>query len=89
MNTYELTFMLADEKEVKAIQTAIKTLDGKVVSEKAWGERELAYSIGKSSKAFYYTWSIKLDSSKVSELKEKINFSEKCMRYLLITSDEE
>ncbi len=89
MNTYEFTFLLGDEKEVKSMQTTLKAVEGKVVSEKAWGEKELSYPIGKANKAFYYTWIIQLDSAKVTDFKQKINFGEKCLRYLLINSEQE
>lgn len=71
------------------MQASIKSVDGKVVSEKSWGERELAYPIDKAVKAFYYTWIVKLDPAKISDFKEKINFGEKCMRYLIVSVDED
>jgi small subunit ribosomal protein S6 len=86
MTKYELTFLLATEEELKKIKELIKSLSGKIVGEKEWGEKTLAYPIKKNRTAFFYNWLIEMETKKINELRRKLNFEEKLIRYLLLIS---
>jgi ribosomal protein S6 len=84
MNRYELTFLLNSEEEKKTVSSLLTSLDGKVVEEKHWGKLQFAYPINHKTSADYFTWVIDVDNKKVAELKKKLNFDEKLIRYLLL-----
>jgi len=87
MTKYELTFLLEKEDEAKNIQTLITSLSGKVAQENNWGRKELAYHIKKQNNALFYNWIIEMPLDKLSDLKKKLNFNEKILRYLLLKID--
>lgn len=87
MEKYELTFLLENEEELKTLANLLKSLTGKLVDEKKWGKLPLAYPVDKLESANYFTWTINIDNKKVAELKKKLNFNEKLMRYLLLKKD--
>lgn len=84
MSTYELTFLLNNEEEIKSLTDLVNSLKGKIVEEKKWGKRQLAYPIKKLSSAYYYTWKVDIDHKKVPELERKMNFNEKLIRHILL-----
>lgn len=84
MSAYELTFLLNEEAEIKNLKDLLTSLSIKVTEEKNWGKRTLSYPIKKQDSANYYTWSIDADTIHIKELKNKLNFNEKLMRYLLL-----
>ncbi len=86
---YELTFLLNDESELEPMQKLVAAANGKVVKETKWGSRKLTYPIKKQTSAFYYTWDLEIDANQVSELKKKLNFNEKLLRYLLLKAETE
>lgn len=87
MSKYELTFLLENEEEVKNIQALLKLQSGEVAEEKKLGKLQLEYPIKKHSSAFYFTWSINIDKKNVTELRKKLNFHEKLIRYLLLEKE--
>lgn len=87
MNQYELTFLLETEEEVKSVQDLITALKGKILKEEAWGKKALSYRIKKHRSAFYYHNSFDIDRKNIQELRKKLNFNEKIIRYLLLKAD--
>lgn len=83
---YELTIILKDKGELKNIKELIVTLKGKVEKEEDWGEKTLAYSIKNNNTAHFFNYAITIDKSQISELKKRLNFNEKILRYLLLIS---
>ncbi len=84
---YEFTFLLPEEAEAKTIQELIHSQKGKIQNEEAWGKKILAYPIkkhGRQTAAFYYHWLLDLEQNQITELKKKLNFNEKLIRYLLL-----
>lgn len=81
---YELTLLLNEGNELKNIKDLIASLDGKTVKEEDWGDKTLAYSIKGQPKAHFYNFVIEIDKKKVTELKKKLNFNDKLLRYLLL-----
>jgi len=84
MTKYEMTFLLNEESELKNIKETIESLSGKIVKENDLGKKILAYPIKKLNSARFYNFLIEIDKGKLLELKKKLNFNEKLIRYLLL-----
>ncbi len=84
---YELTFLLNEESELGIIKKLIESLSGKILGEEAWGKKTLAYPIKKSRTANFYSWTLEMEEKNMSELRKKLNFSEKLLRYLLLVAE--
>jgi len=87
MITYELTFLLNGDAELKNLKALISKQSGKVIKEDAWGEKTLSYPIKKLRSANFYNWTVELDQTKISDLKKELNFNENLLRYLLLKID--
>ena len=81
---YELTFLTKEETELKNVKELIESLKGKVVKEEKWGEKTLAYAIKKNHTALFYNFLFEMDKKNIAELKKKLNFNDKILRYLLL-----
>ncbi len=84
---YEFTFLLPDEAEIKGIKDIVTSSKGKVEKEEAWGQKTMMYPIKKINQSYYYHWTIDVDKNQVAEMKKKLNFNEKLIRYLLLKKD--
>lgn len=84
---YELTFLLNEEAELKNIKDLIEAQKGKVLIEEKWGKKTLCYLIKKLSEANFYNWTIEIEEKNVQELRKKLNFNEKMIRYLLLQKE--
>jgi len=87
MTQYELTFLLNEEAELKTLKDLVTSLDGKISKEEKWGERTLAYRIKGLYKANYYQWHLDMPKSNAMELRKRLQFNEKLIRYLLLVID--
>lgn len=84
---YELTFLLNEKEELKNLKELIASQKGKILKEEDWGEKTLSYPIKRNDKAHFYNYIIEIEKSSVPELRKKLNFNEKLMRYLLLVSE--
>lgn len=84
---YELTFLTKEESELKNIKDLIEFFKGKVTREEKWGEKTLAYSIKKNHTALFYNFQLEIDKKNIAELKKKLNFNDKILRYLLLVKE--
>lgn len=84
---YELTFLLKEETELTKIKELVESFSGKIIKEEKWGEKSLVYPIKKNHTALYYQWQIEIDKKKVNEMRKKLNFNEKLVRYLLLIKE--
>ena len=84
---YELTFLLNEETELAVMKDLLKNQGAKLLSEESWGKKNLVYPIKKQSAASFYHWKIELEKKKVSDLRKKLNYNEKLIRYLLLISE--
>lgn len=87
MQTYEFTFLVADEKDAAKVKKTLKEANGSVIAEKAWGKRSLAYPINKNTEGYYFTWNIKIEKADIATFKSKLSFSELFARYLLLQNE--
>ncbi len=85
--TYDLTFLLNEESELENIRKLIEFLSGKILEEEKWGKKTLAYRIKKNTTAEFYCWKFEMEQKKINELRKKLNFNEKLLRYLLLNSE--
>jgi small subunit ribosomal protein S6 len=83
---YELTIILKDKEELKNIKDLVTNLKGKVEKEEDWGEKTLAYPIKNNKTAHFFNYAVAMEKDKVTEFKNKLNFNEKLLRYLLLIS---
>lgn len=67
----------------------LEASSGTLQNEEKWGKRTLAYPINKETSAEYFTWKIEIGEANLNELKKKLNFNEKLIRYLILKSDEQ
>jgi len=91
MNKYELTMILDGKTGAtkKKSQTAkitkiVEISKGKVLSEKEWGVRDLAYKIDKSETGLYLFFELELEPKAVRALNDKLRTDSDLLRYLLI-----
>ena len=84
---YELTFLVKEENETKAVKELVEACKGKVTKENKWGEKTLAYKIKKNHTAHFYNFEIEIDKKSVLDFKNKLNLSEKVLRYLLLVKE--
>lgn len=78
---------MVDEKDQKGLKDLISSLSGKILDEKNHGLKRFAYDIKKQKEGHLYEWLLEIDLAKVSELKKKIGFEGKVLRYLIIKQD--
>jgi ribosomal protein S6 len=83
MNKYEFVFLIKEAEGLKELKELFSSLAGKILSEKGYGKKKLAYSIGKQGTADRYEWIIEIESDKISEFKKKLGFNDKILRHLL------
>lgn len=87
MSRYELVFLLANEEELKNIKDMLKAASGKLLEEKKWGEKSLAYPIKKASSANFFEWVLEMETGALADFKKKLGFNDKIIRYLLLKQD--
>lgn len=82
---YQLVFLLKKKEEEEIIKKIVENF-AKIIKTETWGEKTLAYPIKKNHKAYYFNNIIEIDPKKTLELKRKLNFEEKLLRYLLLVN---
>ena len=93
MQKYELTVVMAEgatAAKKKALEEKltkfVEAMDGKVGKVNDWGEKPLAYKIGKSLAGTFMVFPLELNSDKVKQVDTKLKAEEGVIRYLLIKS---
>ncbi len=81
---YEITYLVETEDKSKLVTDIITAAGATYTETKKWGQRELAYPIKKNMRAFYYTGIIECAGALVTEIKQKLNFADVAIRYLII-----
>jgi small subunit ribosomal protein S6 len=91
MQKYELTVVLdgkvtpAKKKSVRAsLEKVIASLKGKIGTVEDWGEKPLAYKIGKSESGNLIFFPLELDADAAKELPLRLKQEETVLRHLLI-----
>lgn len=84
METYEITYLVDSAEKSRAVREVITQAGANYKETKDWGERDLAYMIGKNAKAFYFTGTIKTIPTNITEIKKKLNYSNVAIRYIIL-----
>lgn len=84
MNYYELVFLLSKKDDENIVKKILNETNAKILKEETWGEKTLAYPIKKNRSAFYFIYQIEINKKNVLELRKRLNFEEKVLRYLLL-----
>lgn len=90
MSEYELLIAIAEDQSETAQKELLTQLTGLVEKAKgevaqtdSWGNKTLAFSIGKSKNAFYYLLSLKGDESLPKTVFNALKNEDKVLRHLL------
>ena len=89
MNSYELVFILKEDKEdqLKKIADVITSMQGAVENKTGWGKKTFAYPIKKHDAGYYYLWNFSMAPQGLKEFKKKLAYDEDIIRYLLLNLD--
>ena len=94
MRSYELLMVLdpeADEERVGGVVDRVKRVladsGGEVTEENSWGQRKLAYAIGKFSEGHYYLAQLQMEPDQTSELERSLNLAEDVIRHMLVLQE--
>lgn len=88
MSTFEFTFIPHDKKSIKTLEEVLTSFKGKKVKEDSLGMRTLAYPIKKVVSGEYLVWTLEIPEQSVKGFKQKLNFDNVVLRYLLLKKDE-
>lgn len=91
MQQYELVLVVPSGTDKEAhlsnmnkLQHILSNVGGKVLNEKDWGIKQMAYPIKNHEKAQYFIWKIELKPTMISEMNRLLNFEQNLLRYLLL-----
>ena len=95
MTNYEITFIVRpDMEEAEINKTAEELKDvltskgAKIVSEKAMGQRELAYEIKKFKSGYYFLYVVEASKEAIDEFDHVVSINENLLRHLVIRTNE-
>ena len=95
MRDYELLFVLdpsLDEETKANLIETVKTVinsDGEAGEADVWGDRKLAYNIGKKNTGYYVVLPFKASAELPKELDRRLRINENVMRHIIVCQDEE
>jgi len=95
MRDYELLFVLdpsLDEEAKAGLIEKVKEVisaGGEAGEPDVWGDRKLAYNIGKKSTGYYVVLPFKADAELPKELDRRLRINENVMRHIIVCQDEE
>ena len=95
MRDYELLFVLdpsLDEEAKAGLIEKVKEVvnaGGEAGEADVWGDRKLAYNIGKKSTGYYVVLPFKADAELPKELDRRLRINESVMRHIIVCQDEE
>ena len=95
MRDYELLFVLdpsLDEETKAGLIEKVKEVinaDGEAGEADVWGDRRLAYNIGKKNTGYYVVMPFKAGAELPKELDRRLRINESVMRHIIVCQDEE
>lgn len=91
MTKYEITFIIRPDMEEKEITKTAEELKkvlesekAKVVSEKAIGQKELAYEIKKFQTGYYFFLEVESNIETINEFDRVVKINENLLRHLIV-----
>jgi len=95
MKKYEITFIvrpdLGDEeinKTAEELKKLLKKEKATLISEKAEGQKELAYEIKKYTTGYYFFYEVEASNEAIFEFDRVAKINENLLRHLIIKVDE-
>ena len=95
MRDYELLFVLdpgLDEEQKASLIEKVKDVinaGGEAGEPDVWGDRRLAYNIGKKNTGYYVVVPFKAEADLPKELDRRLKINESVMRHIIVCQDEE
>ncbi len=92
MRKYEIMFIVKpdlEETNISSVANSMKELlennNGKIIEEKAMGQKELAYEINKYKTGYYFLYVIESEDNKaIKEFDRVAELSENIIRHLIV-----
>lgn len=91
MTNYEITFIVRpDMEEAEITKTAdelkkvLTTKKAKIISEKAIGQKELAYEIKKFKSGYYFLFVVEATKEAIDEFDHVVRINENLLRHLVV-----
>jgi small subunit ribosomal protein S6 len=91
MTNYEITFIVRPDMEEAEINKTAEELKkvltykkAKVLSEKAMGQKELAYEIKKFNTGFYFLFEVEANKEAIDEFDHQVRINENLLRHLIV-----
>ena len=97
MREYEVTVILQPNLEDAAREELIERVSGWLTHGeeesaqpeiKHWGQRQLAYPIGKYNQGYYVLYEANLDPGRLNELEQSMRYIEDLLRYLVVRKED-
>lgn len=93
---YELTYIMKPDLDAAAQAALIERVSGLVTAEggaivkaNSWGQRQLAYPIGRYREGVYQFSLVQLEAASLARLEQRLRLLEDILRYLLVRAEEE
>lgn len=71
------------DEALKVVSDLLLSKQGKVVAEKAWGMRDLAYSIKKKTRGYYHLWHFVQDGENIAEIERELTLDGNILRHMI------
>ena len=91
MTNYEITFIVRPDMEETEINKTAEELKkvltdkkAKIVSEKAMGQKELAYEIKKFKSGYYFLFVVEATKEAIDEFDHVVRINENLLRHLIV-----
>ena len=91
MTNYEITFIVRPDMEETEINKTAEELKkvltdkkAKIVSEKAMGQKELAYEIKKFKSGYYFLYVVEATKEAIDEFDHVVRINENLLRHLVV-----
>ena len=94
MTNYEITFIVRPDMEETEINKTAEELKkvltdkkAKIVSEKAMGQKELAYEIKKFKSGYYFLFVVEATKEAIDEFDHVVRINENLLRHLVVKKE--
>jgi len=94
MTNYEITFIVRPDMEETEITKTAEELKkvltdkkAKIVSEKAMGQKELAYEIKKFKSGYYFLYVVEASKEAIDEFDHVVRINENLLRHLVVKNE--
>jgi len=94
MANYEMMIIInpsiSEEDRNTSIESlkAVLTKNSVTISkEDVWGEKKMAYKIGKNSKGFYILLDLSFDWKAIKDISKEINLNQAILRYMFVKKE--